>query len=106
MGDHGNYLGDDLPWPARTGLFVKPAGSAGTPLEKSHAPVSPDQLHATLFYGLFGDRDVFGDTFFDIAEGDDMLREYAMNLWRYEITGDGRNFSNWEFMGKFPDKYR
>ena len=106
MGDHGNYLGDDLTRPARAGLMVKPAGSAGTPLEKSHAPVSPDQLHATLFEGLFGDTGGFGDTFFDINEGDEMFREYSMNLWRYEITGDGRDFSNWEFVGLFPDTYR
>jgi len=106
MGDHGNYLGDDLPGPARTGLLVKPAGSSGTPLKISGAPVSPDQLHATLFEGLFGSSGEFGDTFFDIGEGDDMLRLYAINLWRYEIAGDGRDFSNWSFIGLFPDTYK
>jgi len=105
MGDHGNYVGDDLEKPAHAGLFVKPAGSAGTPLDVSHAPVSPDQLHATLMEGLFGTDGGFGPTFFDISEGDDIVRKYDINLWRYEITGDGRDFSNWRFTGNFPDTY-
>jgi len=105
MGDHGNFIGDDLPRPARTGLMVKPAGSAGTPIEASHAPVSPAQLHATLMKGLFGDSEGFGETFFDVREGDDVVRGYAIRIWRYEITGDGRDFSNWRFVGKFPETY-
>ena len=106
MGDHGNYLGDDLTRPAHTALFVKPVGSSGTPIQYSHAPVSPDQLHATVMESLFGDTGGFGKTFFDIKEGDDMVREYIINLWRYEITGDGRDFSNWKFAGLFPDTYK
>ena len=105
MGDHGNYLGSDLERPARTGLMVKPAGSAGTPLNISHAPVSPDQLHATLMEGLFGTSDGFGPTFFDIREGDPMVREYIINKWLYEITGDGRDFANWRFIEIIPDEY-
>jgi len=106
MGDHGNYLGNDLERPARAGLLVKPAGSFGTPLEYSHAPVSPDQLHATFMEGLFGSSEDFGPTFFDISEGDPMVREYTINRWRYRITGDGRDFSNWEFIGMFPEELR
>ena len=106
LGDHGNYLGDELTRPAHTALFVKPSGRAETPFEISHAPVSPDQLHATIMESLFGDTYGFGKTFFDIHEGDDMIREYAINLHRYEITGDGRDFSNWSFIGLFPDTYR
>ena len=99
MGDHGNYLGDELTRPARTGLFVKPAGSAGTPVAISHAPVSPDQLHATIMESLFGDTYGFGQTFFDVNEGDNVVREYIINISRYEIVGDGRDFANWSFMG-------
>ena len=106
MGDHGNFLGNDLTRPARTGLMVKPAGSFGTPMDISHAPVSPAQLHATLMEGLRGDSRDFGDTFFDIKEGDDVVREYIMNLWHYEIKGDGRDFKNWRLIGLFPDTYR
>jgi len=105
MGDHGNYLGRELTRPAHTGLMVKPAGSAGTPPRISHAPVSPDQLHATLMEGLFGDSQGFGDTFFDINEGDDVIREYDVTFWRYIIKGDGRDFSNWYFLGEFPRDY-
>ena len=106
MGDHGNYLGDELTRPARTALFVKPAGSAGTPLDISHAPVSPEQLHATIMESLFGDTGGFGKTFFDMNEGDDVVREYVINLSRYQIVGDGRDFDNWEFVGLFPNTYR
>ena len=105
MGDHGNFLGNDLERPARTGLMVKPAGAAGTPLQVSHAPVSPGQLHATLMEGLFGDSEGFGPAFFDVREGDDVTREYAINLWRYVITGDGRDFNNWRYIGKYPSEF-
>ena len=106
MGDHGNYLGDDLTRSARTALFVKPSGSAGTPLKISHAPVSPEQLHATIMESLFGNTSGLGETFFDISEGDDEVREYAINLSRYKIVGDGRDFANWQFIGLFPDTYQ
>jgi len=105
MGDHGNYLGNELTRPARTGLMVKPAGSAGEPIGMSHAPVSPDQLHATLMEGLFGSSEGFGDTFFDVNEGDDVIREYVINRWRYEIRGDGRDFDNWTFIGLFSEEF-
>ena len=101
MGDHGNYLGDNLTKPALTGLLVKPAGGADVPLQISHAPVCPDELHATLMQGLFGSSEDFGKTFFDMKEGDDVTREYVINLSRYEIKGDGRDFANWSFIGRF-----
>jgi len=103
MGDHGNYLGDEITRPAHTALFVKPAGSAGSSQTLSHAPVSPDQLHATIMYSLFGDTGGFGDTFFDINEGDDIVRHIAINRVRYEIRGDGRDFVNWRVIEPFPD---
>ena len=106
MGDHGNYLGDELTRPARAGLFVKPAGSANDPLQISHAPVSPAQIHPTIMEGFFGDTKGFGETFFDVKEGDDVIRFYTINLSRYEIRGDGRDFANWRFIGHFPSTYR
>jgi hypothetical protein len=54
---------------------------------------------------MLGDTRGFGDTFFDIEEGDDVIRHYTINRWRYEINGDGRDFSNWSFTGIFPDTY-
>ena len=105
MGDHGAYDKLELNRDIRTGLFVKPAGSSGTPMRLSHAPVSPDQLHATIMESLFGDTEGFGDTFFNINEGDEIIRQYTTGRYRYEIFGDGRDFANWNQIGRFPDTY-
>jgi len=104
-GDHGIYQGDNLVRPAHVALFVKPAGSSGTPLAISHAHVSMDQFQATLMKGMTGDTGSLGDTFFDVGTGDDIVREYNINLSRYKITGDGRDFNNWQFIGLFPDTF-
>ena len=104
-GDHGDFLGTDLHKPMHTALFVKPAGNIGTPLAYSHAPVSPDQLQATIMQGLFGDNAGFGPTYLEINEGDEVTRESAVEHWRYKITGDGRDFANWKLFGMFPDDW-
>jgi hypothetical protein len=88
-----------------TALFVKPAGSAGTPLAFSHAPVSPAQLQGTIMQGLFGDSEGFGPAYLDIEEGTEMTREYDFGHSRYIIKGDGRDFANWELIGSFPDDW-
>jgi hypothetical protein len=105
-GDHGDFLGDQIHKPMHTALFVKPSGSADTPLAFSHAPVSPAQLPGTIMEGLFGDDGGFGSTYLDIEEGADMTRELDVNLWRYEIKGDGRDFANWSFLGYFSDEWQ
>jgi hypothetical protein len=89
-----------------TALFVKPAGSAGTPLAFSHAPVSPAQLPGTIMQGLFGDAGEYDSTYMSMKEGDDVTRELDVNLYRYEIKGDGRDFDNWRFIGTFPDEWK
>jgi len=102
-GDHPDYLGDELSKPMLTALFVKPAGSAGTPLAESNAPVCPDQLPGTVMEGLFGDRGGFPPGYMDMEEGADARREYNARLHRYLIEGDGRDFANWSFIGIYPD---
>ena len=97
-GDHGLLHGDDVYRPALTGLFVKPSGSYGKPLEYNEAPVCPDELMATIMQGLFGDSGDYGPTYFDIKEGDAVTREYISDLKYYRIDGDGRDFSNWTFL--------
>jgi len=94
-GDHGIMQGDYLNRPQLTGLFVKMSGSYGTPLALSHAPVCPDELAATVMTGMYGNAEGYGPTYFDIKEGDQVTREYIMNLKDYIITGDGRDFANW-----------
>jgi hypothetical protein len=54
--------------------------------------------------GLFGDARGFGPTYFDVSEGDPAVREYIRNLEFYRITGDGRDFSNWEYTGMLENK--
>ena len=97
-GDHGLLHGDDVYRPALTGLFVKPSGSYGKPLEYNDAPVSPAELLPTIMQGLFGDNEDFGPTYFDINEGDPVVREYISDLKYYRIDGDGRDFSNWTYL--------
>jgi len=103
-GDHGILQGDYLNRPQLTGLFVKMAGSYGTPLALNHAPVCPDELAATVMTGMFGNADGFGPTYFDIKEGDPVTREYIMNLKDYIITGDGRDFANWDLVKILDNK--
>ena len=105
-GDHGDYVGDILDRPMLTALFVKPSGSAGTPLAYSHAPVCPDQLPGTVMEGFFGDTGTFGPGYMDVDENAAAVREYDVNLCRYEIDGDGRDFSNWKDIGKFPGGWK
>jgi ABC-type transport system involved in multi-copper enzyme maturation permease subunit len=97
--DHPDFLGDELEDPALAALFLKPSGSAGTPLAYSHAPVCPDQLPATIMEGLFGDAGGYGPGYFDIEEGEAVTRRYDVRRYQYEINGDGREFANWRHIG-------
>ena len=103
-GDHGLLQGDGVVKPALTGLLIKPAGSYGTPLAYSGAPVCPQYLGATILEGMLGDAGDFGPTYFDVKEGDQVRREYITDLQHYEIIGDGRDFDNWHYLGKLENK--
>ena len=103
--DHGAFSEEGLLEPAHAALLVKPAGSAGTGLAVSHAPVCPDQLPGTVMEGFFGDNGGFGPGYLDIEEGAGVVREYDFRLDHYEITGDGRDFSNWRHIKAYPDTW-
>ena len=103
-GDHGVLQGDGVFRPALTGLFVKPSGSYGTPLAYSDAPVCPDGLIPTVLSSMYGDAGDAGLTYFDVSEGDPVVREYISNRKRYEIRGDGRDFANWEYTGELENR--
>ena len=104
-GDHGTYAEEGLIKPALTALFVKPSGSAGTPLTLSHAPVCPDQLHRTIMEGLLGEGGEFSPGYMEIEEGADAVREYDFRRDIYTIEGDGRDFANWSHTGVYPDEW-
>jgi len=103
--DHGVYSPGELAGPVHAILFVKPAGSSGTPLAYSHAPVSPAQLPGTVMEGLFGDTEGFAPGYLDIKDGSEMNREYESRRYLYEITGDGRDFANWHLSGEYSDQW-
>ena len=99
--DHPERDGFDLVEPRLSALFVKPSGSAGTPLSVSHAPVTIDRLPGTIMEGLFGSSEGFAPGYMDAREGDDIRREYALGFDRYEIVGDGRDLKNWRWVDSF-----
>jgi len=112
MADHGipedvNNPGDRLTKPVNAALFIKPSGSAGTPLAVSHAPVCPDQLPGTVMEGFFGDGNTggYGPGYFGIPEGAAAVREYLHRNQLYEISGDGREFENWYYIKEFQDEW-
>ncbi|MCL2110643.1 MAG: hypothetical protein FWH32_00020 [Clostridiales bacterium] len=105
-GDHGDFMadGEGLERPALTALFVKPSGSAGMPLAYSNAPVSPDYLHGTVMGGFFGEAGGFGPGYFAVEDAGAM-REYDFRRYRYEISGGGRDFDNWSYVGEYSDEW-
>ena len=106
--DHG--AGDISEYPPVPGLFVKPAGSAGTPIEYSPAPVTTDNLRATINKAAEGkpikppeplDEDApmpprppvapgehdYGPTLFEVPERADIVRV----LYAYVRVGAGNS---------------
>jgi hypothetical protein len=117
LGDHGkvdnrhaNFKNSML-----TALFVKPSGVSGTELKTSSAPVSHENLWATIFQseGLEYDRAVFGASVFDIdaLSAEEQSKHVRKFIWNkreldlgayacvvYEITGEARDFDNWKIV--------
>jgi len=114
LGDHGKVdnriaFFDD---PMLTALFVKPSGVSGEPLKTSSAPVSHENLWATIFEseGLAYDEEFFGDSVFDVdALSDEEKSKYERKfIWNkrradldsydsviYKIVGEARDWDSW-----------
>ena len=115
MGDHGkSYDVRNLDHASVTGLFVKPKGSAGTPLVRSNAPVSQEQIRSTIIKEVGLDNSAYGDTFFDTSENADVVRRFFYRVDRpgkkhfleeFEIQGDAKDFKNWHKVGETKIKY-
>ena len=115
LGDHGKVKRLTKPFEDAmlTALFVKPSGVAGTPLKTSNAPVSHENLWATIFESeqieynqadwkpsVFTVEKEFAET------GVYPMRKFIWNKRRanfacydsivYEINGNARDFDNWE----------
>ena len=114
LGDHGRVKMRTAMFDESmlTALFVKPSGKSGGPLKISDAPVSHENLWATIFQseGIDYDRAEFGDSVFDIEklpqnEKNEYVRKFLWNKRRvdfdsydcveYKIVGNARDFENW-----------
>lgn len=109
--DHGNPISDRKPIQQATliGLFYKPSGSAGTPFITSDAPVSTQNIPATLAKAIGVDYSAYGTPLDEVAEDAQIVRYTyksiigdqggkEIGLYTYEITGDARDFSNWKIV--------
>lgn len=114
MGDHGKSEDSQrLNYPSTTGLFIKPSGSAGTPLTDSDAPVSLANFAATVLEEAGIDAEGYGPSALDISPDASVTRRffYRVNndkediLEEFEIKGDARKFSNWHKVGETVNKY-
>ena len=107
--DHGNAISDAAPLQkaTRIGLFYKASGSADSPLQVSHAPVSTQNIPATLLKSMGADYSAYDRPLDEIKEGDEPLRifykpvtskddygEYGVNI--YHISADASEFSGWK----------
>lgn len=115
LGDHGKVQNRNMMFKRSmlTALFVKPAGVSGTPLKKSSAPVSHENLWATIFEseGIEYDKTKFSPSIFEIESlsADEWATYERKFIWNkrlidldsydsveYKIIGEARDFENWE----------
>ena len=107
-GDHGAAVSDTKPLQkaTRVGLFYKPAGSAGTPLVESSAPVTTAQVAATVVKAAGADYSAYGRALDEVGEDEVITRFYyktvcdpetfaETSMCIYEVTGDASDFANW-----------
>jgi len=102
--DHGRAMSDTDPLQKATcvGLFYKPSGSAGTPLEYSHAPISTFNINATILKEAGADYSAYGKAIDEVAEDEVVTRRYYKTvvgdqhyLYIYDVVGDATVFENW-----------
>ena len=111
-GDHAARSSDLSPPTSAlvTGLFVKAAGSSGTPLKYSEAPVSSDSLRATVYQAAGLDYSAYGPTYFEVLPDQQYPRYMEHRLFAsegmpgrlltYRILGDANDFNNWELVAE------
>lgn len=116
-GDHGVRANDHQPpaAPNTAGLFVKPKGHAGTPLAYSHAPVSTDNFHATIYAAAGLPHADLGSTYFEVPVDSQEPRyvyylimgseEGPERLLIYEIGPNARDFAQWKVINELLVTY-
>ena len=117
LADHGEPVSDKKPMQKanRIGFFYKPAGSEGTPLKTSHAPVSFRNMPAT-FAKACGLKDYakYGKPIDEVGENDNVVRYFykctveghtEKEVYVYQITGNAADFKHWKIIKVQPAKY-
>ncbi|MCL1851881.1 MAG: hypothetical protein FWF88_02480 [Peptococcaceae bacterium] len=113
-GDHGKSQDiTPLDYASCVGFFVKPRGSAGTPLTQSSAPVSHENLLPTILQSEGLDHASYGVSAFDVPEDADVIRHFYYHLYQssgnvlehFEIRGNARDFGNWRKVEELPVLY-
>lgn len=91
-----------------TAMLFKRSGESEGELKTSTAQISQDELWNTIYESEGLTSLKTGDSFFDIAEGEDRVRRYLFELSvdvgderadeivEYKITGSARKAENWE----------
>ena len=111
--DHGVWRLSDDPVgdPISPIMLAKPAkdasGSTRAPAQLSEAPVSHDDLQATVIAAIGGDHAKYGSTLFEISDPNrvryfDALTnagDEGQRFVEYAITGDVLDLSNWKKTG-------
>jgi len=113
-GDHGSAVSDtkELQKATRVGLFYKPAGKSGQPLEQSAAPVSSGNIAATVLKAAGAEYAAYGQALDEVGEDDQIVRYYYKSLCpsgsygehlvcKYQITGNAADMENWELIEQF-----
>jgi len=115
--DHGHAVNDSkaLTKATRIGLYYKPSGASNEPLKESSAPVSVENIPATIIKAIGGDYSKYGTPIDDISPDAKIVRRYFKTAYgisgneehgfRYEITGDASNFDNWKLVEEFKIKH-
>ncbi len=114
--DHGSPVSDKKPLQKanRIGLFYKPPGSEGVPLQTSEAPVSLKNIPATVLKSSGADYSKYGRALDEIGENEEITRTFykavvvgnrEKDLYVYEIRGNAADFENWVNTKILPIKY-
>lgn len=114
--DHGDPVYDSKPLQkaTRIGLFYKPPGAENTPLSESKAPVSLENIPATVLKSMDLAYTGYARPLDEIKEGESLTRNFykavtedghEKELYIYEITGDAANFDHWKLKSKEKIQY-
>lgn len=102
-GDHAS-IGSDSAFPLRyahlTALLVKPRGSSTEALIRSSAPVTHEDLFATILTSEGLSAEGFGRSVFDVDETETRERRYLFQRYQKELSGTTHELIEFRIVGK------